>query len=172
MPFPTFLANSIYECENTTQLIEFYHATLSYPAVSTWCKAITAGYFQGWPGLTAKRVRRFIKVSDETEMRHMDQQRQGIRSTKRTETEPDSMATVPQIPNSDRCHHVYMTIADVDGKLYSDQTGSFGGNYVKLSPIKSGHRSELLKAYNEVYSFLCVRGYRPQLHKWTTKHLL
>ena len=72
MPFPKCLANSIYECENTTQLIEFYHATLAYPTLSTWCKAITARYFQGWPGLTAKRVRRFIQVSNETDMGHMD----------------------------------------------------------------------------------------------------
>ena len=53
---PDFFANSIYECENTTQLIQFYHATMGYPVTSTWCKAIDAGYFQGWPSLTSKRV--------------------------------------------------------------------------------------------------------------------
>ena len=73
LPFPQFLANNIYKCENTQQLIEFYHATLGYPVVSIWTKAISAGYFQGWPGLTSTRVRRFIKVSTETEMGHMDQ---------------------------------------------------------------------------------------------------
>ena len=57
---PEFLANSIYECETTGQLIHFYHATMGYPVVSTWCKAIDAGYFRGWPGLTSKRVRKFI----------------------------------------------------------------------------------------------------------------
>ena len=35
MPFPKFLTNSIYECENTMQLIEFCHTTLAYPTVST-----------------------------------------------------------------------------------------------------------------------------------------
>ena len=75
-----------------------------------------------------------------------------------------------------------MTITEVDGKLYLDQTGHFpvtsnrgnayatlfftvDGNYIKSYPIKSRHGSELLKAYNDVYSFLRVRGYRPQLHK-------
>ena len=60
-----------------------------------------------------------------------------------------------------------MTIAKVDGKLYSDQTGRFpftsnggnayvalfftvNGNYIKLYPIESRHRFELLKAYDEV----------------------
>ena len=67
VPIPDFLANSIYECETTGQLIQFYHATMGFPVTSTWCKAIDAGYFRGWPGLTSKRVRRFIKVIEETE---------------------------------------------------------------------------------------------------------
>ena len=179
---PDFFANAIYECDNTDQLIQFYHATMGYPVTSTWCKAIDAGYFRGWPGLTSKRVRRFIKVVEETEMGHMDQRRTGIRSTRATTNEPDSMDPVPQTPMNDRCHHVYMSITEMDGKVYSDQTGRFpitsnrgncyvvifyaaDGNYIKSYPIKSRHRSQLLKAYEEVYSFLRIRGYRPQLHK-------
>ena len=66
--------------------------------------------------------------------------------------------------------------------MYSDQTGRFpitsnqgnsvvviffcaDGNYIKSYPIKSRHRSNLLKAYNDVYAYLLIRGYRPQLHK-------
>ncbi|KAL7475158.1 LOW QUALITY PROTEIN: hypothetical protein ACHAW6_001084, partial [Cyclotella cf. meneghiniana] len=48
-------SHSIYECENTHQLINFYYATMGYPAISTWCKAINRGYFRGWPGLTSTR---------------------------------------------------------------------------------------------------------------------
>ena len=179
---PDFFANSIYECDNTNQLIQFYHATMGHPVISTWCKAIDAGYFRGWPGLTSKRVRRFIKVSEPTEMGHMDQRRIGIRSTKPITKEADSMEPVTQTPTNDRCHHVYMSITDIDGKLYSDQTGQFpitsnrgncyvvifyasDGNYIKSYPIKSRHRTQLLKAYEEVYTFLRIRGYRPQLHK-------
>ena len=55
----------------------------------------------------------------------MDQQRQGKRSIKITNTKPDSMAKVPQTPNNKKCHHVYMPITEVDGKLYSNQNGSF-----------------------------------------------
>ena len=70
---PALFANHLYECENIKQLIQFYHATMASPVISTWCKAIDAGYFQGWPSLTSKRVREHIKVVDETEMGHMDQ---------------------------------------------------------------------------------------------------
>ena len=38
-------------------------------------------------------------------------------------------------------------------------------NYIKSYPIKSCHRSEILKPYEEVYACLRVRGYCPQLHK-------
>ncbi|KAL7474374.1 LOW QUALITY PROTEIN: hypothetical protein ACHAW6_000349 [Cyclotella cf. meneghiniana] len=48
--------NSIYECENTEQLINFYYATIGYPVISMWIKAIDKGYFQGWRGLTSDRV--------------------------------------------------------------------------------------------------------------------
>ena len=106
---PSFFANSIYECENTNQLIQFYHATMGFPAVSTWCKAIDAGYFKGWPGLTSKRVRRFIKIVEETEMGHMDQRRAGIRSTRvppDAESNQDLMELVPQTLLNDRTNHV------------------------------------------------------------------
>ncbi|KAL7474807.1 hypothetical protein ACHAW6_000761 [Cyclotella cf. meneghiniana] len=46
----------IYECSNTNQLIQFYYATMGYPVISTWCKAIDMGYFRGWNGLTSDRA--------------------------------------------------------------------------------------------------------------------
>ena len=73
MPIPKSFSNNIYECETTGQLIQFYRATIGYPCTSTWCKAITAGYLKEWPGLTAARVRRFIKLVEETKMDHMYQ---------------------------------------------------------------------------------------------------
>ena len=92
------------------------------------------------------------------------------------------MDEVPQLPNNDRIHYVYMTITNLDGNLYSDQTGRFpitsnhgncyvvifyavDGKNIKVYPIKSHHRSQLLKACCDVYTFTWVWGYRPQLHK-------
>ena len=96
------------------------------------------------------------------------------------------MEEVPQLPNNKRSHHVYMTITDLDSKLYSDQTGHFpitsnrgnfyvvifyavDGNYIKAHPIKSHHRSQLLKKYDDVYDFLQLHGYRPHLHNMDNK---
>ena len=103
----------------------------------------------------------------------MDQQRQGKRSTKPSPIKSDTMEEVPQLPKNECSHHVYMKIADLDGKLYSKQTGRFPitsncGNcyavifyavdskYIKAYPIKSQHRSQILNTYNDIYDFLRV----------------
>jgi hypothetical protein len=39
--------------------IAFYHASLFYPSLSTWCQAIDAGHFPSWPGLTSSAVRKY-----------------------------------------------------------------------------------------------------------------
>ena len=92
------------------------------------------------------------------------------------------MEPVSQAPFHDRMNHVYMTTTDVKRKLYIDQTGRFPvtlnhgnsivvifhcthNNYIKLYPIKSHHRSNLLNAYTNIYAYLQIRGYEPQLHK-------
>ena len=72
---PTLLTNSIFECDNAYQLIQYYYATMGYPIISTWWKAIHSGYFQGCPRLTSEKVRHHIKVTTEKYMGHMEQQR-------------------------------------------------------------------------------------------------
>jgi hypothetical protein len=179
--------NGIYECENTGELIKFYYATMGYPVLSTWTQAIDKGYFRGWRGLTSDRVRRFIKPNEQCEQGHMDQRRTGIRSTKSSHAipPPDTINTMEepeQAPQNDKTNMVFMTIAEAEGKLFTDQTGRFpvtsnrGNNYIvlfyvvdanfiKSYPIKSRHRTELLKAYDDVYKYLRIRGYRPKLHR-------
>ena len=157
---------------------------MAIPVVSTWFKAIDAGYFQGWPSLTSKRVREHIKVVDETEIGHMDQRQTGIRSTRPKSKQPprptperemaDAMECPPQSPNNDRCHQVFMTVAEVDGKLYSDQPGCFpitsnrgnilvvifyavDGNYIKSYPLNTAivhNHYKHMKGYTHIYA--CV----------------
>ena len=99
------------------------------------------------------------------------------------------MEEAPQLPNNNCIPRFYMKITDLDCKLYSDQTGHFpitsnrgnyyvaiffavDGNYIKSYPIKSQHHLQLVKAYDDVYPFLRVRGYQPQLqnmYKETSK---
>ena len=75
-----------------------------------------------------------------------------------------------------------MTTQLADGWIASDQTGAFprvsnrgnkyicvfyifDANFIKGIPIKSRHRSELLKAYTQVYKWCEARGFKPSLHR-------
>ncbi|KAL7480913.1 hypothetical protein ACHAW6_006598 [Cyclotella cf. meneghiniana] len=81
-----------------------------------------------------------------------------------------------QAPYNDKTNMVFMTIADIEGQLFTDQTGHFlsppivdiitlsffyvvDANYIKWYLIKSRHHTKLLQAYTDVYHYL------PQLHK-------
>ncbi len=66
-------ANSLYECSNTNQLINFYYACFNYPTVSSLTKAIDRRYMRGWQRLTSQQVKHQIVVSPESKMGHMDQ---------------------------------------------------------------------------------------------------
>jgi hypothetical protein len=51
------------------------------PGPFTWVRAIHAGHFATWPGLTAELVHKHLPPSLATAKGHLDQQRQNIRST-------------------------------------------------------------------------------------------
>ena len=186
------ITNSLYECSNTHKLTHFYYACLNFPVKSTLVLAIKAGYLKGFPGLTVDRVRRHINVDVASERGHMDQVRQGQRSTKPAASSipivlprnrvDSNMDPQPQQPSNERTQHVFLTVHDVTGSIASDQTGRFpvmsnrgnsyvalfyvfDPNYIKSVPIRNRSKSELLRAYTKVYAWLTARGYRPLLHK-------
>jgi hypothetical protein len=146
---PTAWANSLYECSTTHKLTHVYYACFNFPIVSTLILALNAGYLKGFPGLTADRFRRHIDVSVESKRRHMDQVRQGIRSTKlAAATSPiilqanlvnTNMDAAPQELTNERTHHVFMTIRKGTGSVSSNQSGRFpvtsnrGNAYFALS---------------------------------------
>ncbi|KAL7480030.1 hypothetical protein ACHAW6_005742 [Cyclotella cf. meneghiniana] len=100
--------NSIYECKNTSQLINFYCATMSSPVISMWIKAIDRGYLRGWRGLTSDHIRSFIKPSEQSEQGHMDQRHAGIPSTKSSSAYPlpDTMEEPEQAQHNDKTNMV------------------------------------------------------------------
>jgi hypothetical protein len=63
------------------QLKNYYYSCLNYPVKSTLTKAIDRDYLKSWRGLTSQQTRRYISVSTESEMGHMDHQCQGVQST-------------------------------------------------------------------------------------------
>ena len=70
--------NSIYECANTKQLIQYYHASLGSHPKRTLVAAIKRGYLKGFKGLTTKRVNTHIGVEYATEAGHMRAHPKGV----------------------------------------------------------------------------------------------
>ena len=108
----------------------------------------------------------------------MNQTRQVKRSTKNMVPLSDPMEEMPHALGNDRTHEVYMTLQEVKGKLFSDQTVTllqtynegrkyvvvfyvFDNNAIKSVTIKNRTQEGLLHAYTEVSDYLTKRGYKP-----------
>ncbi|KAL7474691.1 hypothetical protein ACHAW6_000654, partial [Cyclotella cf. meneghiniana] len=69
-----------------------------------------------------------------------------------------------QAENKNKTNMVFMTITKTKGNNYIALFYVVDANFIKSYPIKSRHRTELITAYNDVYQYLCIRGFRPKLH--------
>eukprot|EP00957_Ditylum_brightwellii_P007523 568683-Ditylum_brightwellii.AAC.1 len=150
------------------------------PVRSTVIKAAKAGYLQGWPGFTEKAIRQHVNLQEETEKGHMKEKQQDLCSTKDREVDP--IALPEQEQGNFKTNYVLATVKQIDGKVYSNQTGAFlrvsnrenryvmifyvyDVHFTKGIPIKSKKSKEYQKAYNDFYAELTTKGYKPTLHK-------
>ena len=91
---PSHTANNFCPEPHLTARIAFFHATLFSPAISTFCSAIDAGLLHSLPGkITSSQVRKHLFFSEAMHKGHLDQECQGIRSTKLQEPQPTLQQT-------------------------------------------------------------------------------
>ena len=64
-------ANSAYHMSTLPALVQFLHRSCFRPIVDTWCKAIDAGYFTTWTGLTSKVLLKHLPASIEMDKGHL-----------------------------------------------------------------------------------------------------
>jgi hypothetical protein len=81
--------NHAYSIPSMEGKIRFLQAAAGFPTKETWLKAIKAGNYITWPGITTKTVNRHFPKSDETTKGHMKKQCQNVRSTRVQEEIPD-----------------------------------------------------------------------------------
>ena len=176
-------ACSAYEDQAVPALIRYLHACAGYPTKDTWIKAINAGYYISWPGLTAARVRRYLPKSEETAVGHLKAARSHLRSTRPKIDSPEIRTALNKVRNLR--HHLVSTQEleqDWKHKTASDQTGRFpltsrrghkyimilydyDTNYIFAEPIKSRHTDELVRAYTKCRDILTARGFKIKYHK-------
>jgi hypothetical protein len=65
---------NVYDLPSVNQMIKYLHAAAGYPVKDTWVKAINAGNYTTWPGLTATAVHKYFPESNETQKGHMKRQ--------------------------------------------------------------------------------------------------
>jgi hypothetical protein len=81
---------------NTSELLQYLHASLLSPRKSTWLNAIRNGHFTTWPGITASSVNKLLPNAIATALGHMDQKRKNYRTTREPVTTDDTEPFVPK----------------------------------------------------------------------------
>ena len=74
----TLEAFSAYDFPSVEALVIYFHAAAGYSVRDTWLKAIKAGNYDSWPGLTYINATKYCPSADETIKGHMVQTRQGV----------------------------------------------------------------------------------------------
>ena len=136
--------------------VHFLHAALFCPPISTFCQALDYGSLASFSGgITSQQVRKHLFFSEVTHMGHLDQERQGLRSTKIQPEQP----VIPLPTNTEdiksfteedtklfqectnpaqelHCKKFFAQVIQATGKIYSDPMGQFillfvsGTNYM------------------------------------------
>ena len=193
-PVPKFhMANAANSDPTMAQQVAFSHAALFSPALSTLQTALDNNYITGFPGLNSKSLRRHPPQSKATTKGHMDQIRQGTKSTKPKSPPPASTSSPttepleafpPALTKGERTHTCFATMLAMEptGTIYTDQTGqlpvpsslgmqyifvmySYDPNYIHMEPMKNRTKEEILAAFQRSNSILVNAGFKPLLHR-------
>ena len=60
-------ANNVYSLPLIPHIIQYLHAAAGFPGKETWLKAIIAGDYVTWPGLTTIAIRKHFPALDKTQ---------------------------------------------------------------------------------------------------------
>ena len=179
-------AYSAYDLPSVGALVRYFHAGAGFPVRQTWLKAIKAGNFASWPGLTYHNAAKYCPSAIETLKGHMVQGRQGVRSTKSKEPTPSPTPTItlppvdpePPLPN-EKSSELHIQVRHIS-KLFTDDTGRFpirsrshnqyvmiayhcDSNAILACPFKSRKDHHRIPAYNSIMERLEARGFAVDL---------
>ena len=87
--------------ETKKDLVTFLHGAMWSPVPSTWIKAVKNTHFRIWPGLTAALITKHLQPSIPTAEGHMQQERQGLQSTKTKQQKQTKLLSSKNITTTD-----------------------------------------------------------------------
>ena len=167
----TLKAFSTYDLSSVEALIRYFHAAAGFPVRYTWLKAIKAGNFDLWPGLTYQNATKYCPTSKETIKGHMVQTRQHVRSTRPTRKLGKPTKPIPPEGVPDEVKNTIHIKTTHISKLYTDDTGWFpvisrkGNQYIVVAyhcysnaimvvPFKTRKDKDHMVAYNTIVQSL------------------
>jgi hypothetical protein len=160
-------AKNIYDLFNTGSLVNYMHKTVFSCIKSTFIHAVKKDHLSTWPGLTEDIMNKYLKITPATEMGHMNQKRQNIRSTnKKANSESEDEDITPQ-GSGEKTHLVSAVVLD-QGQIYTDLTRTFPersskgnnvimacysyeANYIIPIAMKSKPDAEWFRAFSIVF---------------------
>jgi len=171
---------------STHDTVAFLHAALGSPAISTMIAAIENGYIK-FPYLSASPVRRHRSNSIATAKGHLDQTRQGQRSTESAlhhifNDEDEVASDIFPAKAQSKSKRVTTKSSEVKmlptDKHYTDQSGRFpavstrgyeyilhmyseDGNYIHSQPMKNRKSQSYTAAYEAGNDFFKSKGFTP-----------
>ena len=158
-------------------MVRYLHAAAGFPVKDTWLKAIKAGNYKTWPGITAENINKHFPDSVETLKGHMKKQRQNVRSTKQvvpTQDEELTRATTKQ--------NIIVKVINAEETIYTDQTGKFpvqssrghtslmvyydvDANCIDVEPLRNHSDKQMISAYQALWERTNRgRKTKPKLH--------
>eukprot|EP00957_Ditylum_brightwellii_P171328 13042190-Ditylum_brightwellii.AAC.1 len=105
-------------------------------------------YLQWQPGFTQAAICKHINIEEAILKGHLNQVRQGVRSTQVEEPE------CKQESGNQKTHFVFVTLSDLGGTIYTGQTGRFlrvsskGYRYVMVAYIYDSNYTEAVSIKN------------------------
>ncbi len=155
--------HNVYELPSIKTSIRYLHGAVGFPTKPSWLKAIRRGNYNSWPLINVKNVAKYFPESEEMQKGHMQGQRQGVRSTKRTESTLAKDDEDIDAPPHNSKRDVLITVYNLRNTMYTDQTGKFphisslGNQYIMIlhdvdsnlswaEAIKNNTKGELILA--------------------------
>jgi hypothetical protein len=117
--------NNIYELHNTGALFNYLQKSMSSPTNSALHQAVKRGHLTTWPGLTEDAINKNLRMTPATEMGHMNQTRQNIRSTKKEIKSDLGDDIVTLVSSGMKIHFLVYTLVIDQGQIYTDLTVIF-----------------------------------------------
>jgi hypothetical protein len=136
-------ANLVVTTKTNADFVTYVHATMGSPVLSAFIHAVSAGYLNNFPRITAKMITQNPPNTIATAYGHLDQTRQGQNSTSPQTASltsppfiPDSLLNQPSLPPSADAITANLELHD---PYFDDPNNAF----LKVIPISQTNHSDL-----------------------------